>query len=937
MTKTKTAVESMRKPSGRRNGANGEQASRRSEERYRTLFDLVPVAVYACDANGVILEFNRRAAELWGRKPNTNGIEERFCGSYRSYYPDGRPMPRDKCPMARVLRGEKITSKDLEVVIERPNGERRHVTPAPKIFTNAQGEIVGAINCLYDITEQKRTEEQLLELTRLLDLTYDAIIVRDMDDRILYWNKGAEQLYGYTRKRALGRVLPELLKTKRPEPLPRILEALHRDKRWEGELVHYRSDGKRLTTFSRWSLDTDANGRPRAILETNNDVTARKKAELTLREKEAELELIVTQTPFMLTRCTRDFRYRYVSRAYAKMVGCKPEEIAGKTIAQIMGDKALATIRPYLERVLSGETVTYEAIVPFLNQSRFLHGVYVPDRNERGEIIGWIASLIDITERKEAEDALIESARQQQALYQFVRRRGAAESLPEIYSIALDTILETLRCDRASILLFDEKREMRFVDWRGLSGAYRKAVEGHSPWKANAKNPQPVCISDVDLAEIPGALKKAITREGIRAAAFIPLISERKLIGKFVAYYNRPHIFSDEELGLALNIGGQLALGIERKRAEAGLRESEERLRAIVEQATAGMARSDLSGRLLFVNQKFCEMLGYEEAELLGKRIRELTYSVDVKKTSSLFARLIKEAKPYEVEKRYVRKDGSLVWVSVSASPIRDVKGKIKSALAVVVDITARKKAESALRRSTQLLEKLVEHRTKALRVANAELESEITRRKGLESQILEISDREQQRLGQELHDGLCQQLTATAFMARAASLRLKHHRVVEVEELEKIARLINASVTDARNIARDLHKEEIDAAGFETALRDLAERKIWKTPCRLKLDGELDIEDDTVASQLYRILREGIINANKHARATDIVLEVCRKKNYLLFSVTDNGIGLDHKRKTSHGLGFRIMQYRAESIGAWLELQSSKNRGTRLLCYLPQ
>src|ERR1700680_3964836 len=86
------------------------QALRRSEERYRTLFDLVPAAVYACDANGIIHEFNHRAAELWGRIPNTNGnvdnrsgFVERFCGSYKIYYPDGRFMPHEKCPMARIL------------------------------------------------------------------------------------------------------------------------------------------------------------------------------------------------------------------------------------------------------------------------------------------------------------------------------------------------------------------------------------------------------------------------------------------------------------------------------------------------------------------------------------------------------------------------------------------------------------------------------------------------------------------------------------------------------------------------------------------------------------------------------------------------------------------------------------------------------------------
>jgi signal transduction histidine kinase len=269
-------------------------------------------------------------------------------------------------------------------------------------------------------------------------------------------------------------------------------------------------------------------------------------------------------------------------------------------------------------------------------------------------------------------------------------------------------------------------------------------------------------------------------------------------------------------------------------------------------------------------------------------------------------------------------------------TPDRDGQGNVIGWFASIIDITRRKQAEDALRQSKNLLEKRVRARTAELRAANEELNSEISRAKGLESQILEISDREQERLGQELHDGLCQQLTAIGFLARATALRLKDHRVVQQDDLEKIAQLINSSVMDAHNIARDLHKEEIEAAEFLRALQDLVDRKIWQTPCRLELKAEINIEDDEVASQLYRILREAVINANKHARATLIMLEVRRAKNELAFSVSDNGVGLSQKTKAGHGLGFHIMQYRAKSIGARLELASPKKGGTRLTCYLP-
>jgi len=344
----------------------------------------------------------------------------------------------------------------------------------------------------------------------------------------------------------------------------------------------------------------------------------------------------------------------------------------------------------------------------------------------------------------------------------------------------------------------------------------------------------------------------------------------------------------------------------------------------------------DQEDRVTYWNRGAQELYGYSPAEAFGQVTHKLLRTEDSGSLRQILKKL-GHANRWSGELVHRRKDGTKIFVMSHWVVDRDERGKRSFVLETNTDITARKQAELGLQRSKQMLEKVVQQRTRALREANAELETEINRRKGLEGQILEISDREQERLGQELHDGLCQQLTAIAFMARAAALRLKDHRVADPEELEKIALLINRSVTDTRNIARDLHKEEIDGASLKDALRDLTERKIWNTRCRFHCDGELNIEDDRVASETFRILREGIINANKHARATEIVLEACRRKRQLVFSVTDNGIGLNAREKNQHrGLGFHIMQYRAQSIGARLELESPRRGGTRLAVYLP-
>ena len=213
----------------------------------------------------------------------------------------------------------------------------------------------------------------------------------------------------------------------------------------------------------------------------------------------------------------------------------------------------------------------------------------------------------------------------------------------------------------------------------------------------------------------------------------------------------------------------------------------------------------------------------------------------------------------------------------------------------------------------------------------------EIAERERLDKEIAEVGDRERLRLGQELHDGLCQHLTAVAFMARSVALRLKNHRVIEVGDIEKIAQLVNEAVTDTRDLSRALHRIDVDAVGLVDALQDLVDREIWKIPCRLEVEPAFHIEDDVAAAQLYRIAREAVINANKHAQARKIVITLGSWRQGIVLSVTDDGVGFQSELNSARGgLGLPIMKYRARSIGGRLEIESPKKAGTRVACYLP-
>lgn len=204
------------------------------------------------------------------------------------------------------------------------------------------------------------------------------------------------------------------------------------------------------------------------------------------------------------------------------------------------------------------------------NEYRYFTARATPILNEDGSIREWVGACQDVHERKLAEQRLATRAAQQAVLYGFAERANRTFTLAEIYNAALDALLTTLPCDRASILLTDEKGVMRFTAWRGLSDEYRRAVEGHSPWAPDARDPQPFCIGNVAEADLDPGLRATVQKEGIAALAFIPILHEGRLMGKFMVYWNTANR-CEADLQLCQTIATNLAWAIERKRGEEGL------------------------------------------------------------------------------------------------------------------------------------------------------------------------------------------------------------------------------------------------------------------------------------------------------------------------------------------------------------------------------
>ncbi|HEX5422005.1 MAG TPA: PAS domain S-box protein [Candidatus Acidoferrales bacterium] len=268
-----------------------------------------------------------------------------------------------------------------------------------------------------------------------------------------------------------------------------------------------------------------------------------------------------------------------------RMFGFTAAEAVGQPITIIIPPDRLSEETHIIDTLKRGERIEHFDTVRVRNDGTpvDVSVSIAPLTDAAGRVVGASKIARDITARRRAEKNLIDAARRQVALFQLADAMHRARSLNDVYNAALSAITGAVQCERASILLTDDSRAMRFVSWRGLSDEYRAAVDGHSAWAADDSDPRPVCVADIAHADASDSIRQAVQTEGIRALAFIPLVWNGKLIGKFMTYFNEPHAFSDDEIELSLTIARQLTFGIERVRNEEALRFSEERFRVLAE------------------------------------------------------------------------------------------------------------------------------------------------------------------------------------------------------------------------------------------------------------------------------------------------------------------------------------------------------------------
>ena len=403
-----------------------------------------------------------------------------------------------------------------------------------------------------------------------------------------------------------------------------------------------------------------------------------------------------------------------VNQHLCQLTGYSATELLGRTIFQETLPEDIDGDLQQFRRQLAGEIDRYSIEKRIFRKDGGYFWAAVTSssiRDAAGRFLYAMRVQHDITDRKTAEQALARRMDEQAALFEFSERLQHVASVRQVCDVALDAIVRALDCQRASILLFDRSGVMRFVAWRGLSDEYRQAVEGHSPWTRDERNPRPVYFEDIEGSNLSDALKDTIVREGIGAAAFIPIQEGGQLIGKFMAYYDKPRRIADPEVDVALTLARQLGFSIARLKAEDARRSAErdsQQLVAIVESSDDAIISKDLNGVIQTWNAAAEHLFGYTAEEAVGQPVTMLIPADRQDEEPGILARLRRGERVLHYETVRRRKDGSLLEISLTVSPVRDGSGRIVGASKIARDITERKQAQLKLQESERRLQELL-------------------------------------------------------------------------------------------------------------------------------------------------------------------------------------------------------------------------------------
>ena len=506
---------------------------------------------------------------------------------------------------------------------------------------------------------------------------------------------------------------------------------------------------------------------------------------------------------------------------------------------------------------------------------------------------------------KPASDA--PQARQQAVVAEIGRRALAGTEKEVLVAYATRAVATTLDVEYCKVLEHLPKKGQFLLKagtgWNdGIVGTtcVSDCVDSQAGYTLEAASP--VMVNDLD-AEDRFEAPELLMDHGIQAGISVVIPSTPEPYGVLSAHTTEEsRTFTEDDIYFLQSVANVLAGAVERSRTEQALRESEAKARAIVETTVDGIITIDERGHIQSFNEAAEDIFGYDEEEVLGENVKMLM------------------PPPYREEHdgymRSYHETGRRRIIGVG----REVTGRRKDGSTFPMDLA-------------------VSEVTLGDRHIFTGIVRDISERRRLEKELLNISEQERRRIGQDLHDGLGQMLTGIGLLGQNVVRQLEKEDHPRAEDVAEITELVKEADQYARDLARGLTPVDVDANGLSQALQRLSDNavRLFDVPCTFEEVGTALVHDSSTATHLYRIAQEAVSNAVRHGDASRLKILLASGERQIRLRVQDDGVGFEDDSVEGPGMGVHIMNYRARIIGGTLEITSSVGDGTVVTCTLPR
>jgi PAS domain S-box-containing protein len=886
------------------------QSFKEGRLQLQAIFDTMTEAIVILDCDRGIVEHNRAASELLGMDTQSVSVDK-IAHTFEAFSAPGVPLSPEEWPMMRAVHGD--FCRDSEVIIRKKDTGDTVTVEISTVPVATQDGSKKIIISFRDISERKLMREARARLVAIVESTDDAIIGKDKEGLITSWNRGAQLLYGYTSEEMIGKPIANLIPDDLQQEAEQILQATAEGRSISfDETIRRRKDGSLVQVSLAISPLKDSKGNISGTAIIARNITARKKAEEALREQAHLLD----SAPVFI----RDLESRVVfwPKSAENLYGYTSQEAVGMLSHELLQTQFSEPIEVVLKKLLETEMWEGELIHRRRDGSPIIVlSTWALHRDRNGRPVSILETNIDISARKHAEEMLTSQAEELAS-----QAEGLAESRSalETQTLMLQSVLNSMS---EGLVVTDKNAQ--FVIWNPAA----ERIAGLGPenltseqWTEHYGLYQPDMVTPFPSQENPSY--RAI--QGDESTAEIYIVNRKLASGKFIEVNASP--LRDKEGNIC---GGVTAFRdiTERKLMD----ETRTRLVAIVESSEDAIIGKDLNGVVNSWNAGASRIFGYTSSEMIGQSIKILLPPGRVHEEDEFLKKIRNGETIDHIETQRKRKDGVLIEVSLSISPIRDANGKVVGASKIARDISEKKLMERQLHQSQKM---------DAIGQLTGGIAHDFNNLLGIILGNLDLLE----YFAAADESALDQVRTAQRAATRGADLTRRLLAFARMEGLKPASTLLNSSIENMIAMARralgpeitittqldeSLPRVFVDAAGLESALLNL----VVNARDAMPNGGSI-----AISTRL----------TNLEETYVPVRLEGLKAGWYACASISDTGQGMTKEtldrafepffttkpRDKGTGLGLSMVYGFAKQSGGIVRIYSEVGKGTTVSIYLP-